>query len=342
MNRLRALLSLVCGGIACLALAGVAEAGGPVPRAFVSINGSDSNPCSAVQPCRSFNQALTVVQPGGEIVVQDSGGYSTGFTITQSVTIDAAGFNASVISTDATDLCTINAGPTDRVVLRGISFHGANVGQNAINDNSAGSLYVEHCSISEFASCGVFAIHGGNIFVTGTDMRACQFGIGVQGVGAIPTEVFVQDSRFTECKTGILVATLNITEVNLIAHDTHFMRCSFGVSLEADGPADAHGSMTNCTAAVCAVGFRVRSNSANNADLALTNCRATSNTLGLDAATFGTGNAIIRIAGCLVTHNIQGVGVGNPPSAIISTSPGTNLIAGNNADGSVSGTSTLQ
>src|SRR5262252_10784908 len=112
----------------CLALASIA--GATVPRAFVSTQGLDTNPCSAVQPCRSFNQALTVVQPGGEIVVQDSGGYSTGFTITQSVTIDAGGFNASVISTSATNLCTINAAPTDRVVLRGISFHGANVGNN--------------------------------------------------------------------------------------------------------------------------------------------------------------------------------------------------------------------
>src|SRR5260370_29093373 len=111
---------LLASVIAGLALAGVSQA--TVPRAFVSINGSDNNPCSAVQPCRSFNQALTVVQAGGEIVVQNSGGYSTGFTITHSVTIDAAGFNASVISTSLTDLCTINAGASDRVVLRGISF----------------------------------------------------------------------------------------------------------------------------------------------------------------------------------------------------------------------------
>src|SRR5215472_7808356 len=141
--------SLLGSGVVCLALAGVGQAS--VPRAFVSINGSDTNPCSAVQPCRSFNQALAVVQAGGEIVVQDSGGYSTGFTITQSVTIDAAGFNASAISTTpGSELCTINTGPNDRVVLRGISFHGANVGESAIFCTQVGSLYVEHCSISEF------------------------------------------------------------------------------------------------------------------------------------------------------------------------------------------------
>ena len=95
MTRRNVLLSLVGSVIVGLALAGVSQA--TVPRAFVSTNGSDTNPCSAVQPCRSFNQALTVAEAGGEIVVQNSGGYSTGFTITQSVTIDAGGFNASVI-----------------------------------------------------------------------------------------------------------------------------------------------------------------------------------------------------------------------------------------------------
>jgi hypothetical protein len=73
------LCSLIGSAIVCLLLVGVGEA--TVPRAFVSTTGSDTNPCSAVQPCRFFNQALTVVEPGGEVVVQDSGGYSTGFTL---------------------------------------------------------------------------------------------------------------------------------------------------------------------------------------------------------------------------------------------------------------------
>src|SRR5215471_13307189 len=172
------LFSLLVGAMVCLALASVGEAS--VPRAFVSINGLDTNPCSAVQPCRSFNQALTVVEAGGEIVVQDSGGYSTGFTITQSVTIDAGGFNASVLSTTATDLCTINTAPTDRVVLRGISFHGAGVGTNAINATQVGSLYIEHCSMSEFTLDGVMMAHGGSIWLTDTRMRKCFNGLVVR------------------------------------------------------------------------------------------------------------------------------------------------------------------
>src|SRR5215831_14115075 len=163
MTRRNLFFSMIASTIACLALA--TAAGATVPRAFVSTQGLDTNPCSAVQPCRSFNQALTVVQPGGEIIVQNSGGYSTGFTITQSVTIDAEGFNASVVSTSATVLCTINTSSSDRVVLKGISFHGANTGTFGIASSQLGSLYIEHCSFAEFTGPGVSIFEGGSLFV---------------------------------------------------------------------------------------------------------------------------------------------------------------------------------
>src|SRR5215831_10193384 len=176
MTTRRIVFGLVGSGIASLLLVGMGQA--QALRVFVSINGSDANPCSAVQPCRSFNQALTAVEAGGEVVVQNSGGYSTGFTITQGVTIDAAGYNASVISTSITDLCTINT--TDRVVLRGISFHGAGKGNDAIHVSQVGKLFVEHCSIAEFIGNGVNLPVGGSLFVTGTDVRACSTGISVE------------------------------------------------------------------------------------------------------------------------------------------------------------------
>src|SRR5215467_418491 len=205
MNIRNLLFRLSWGMIIFLALAGLSQA--TVPRAFVSTQGLDTNPCSATQPCRSFNQALTVVQPGGEIVVQNSGGYSTGFTITQSVTIDAGGFNASVITTNHSDLCTISASTTDRVVLRGINFHGASVGGNAIFVQQVGSLYLEHCSISEFSLNGVHVDNGGSLFVTDTDVRACANGILLQTSTATPASLVAHNSRFSECELGVFVGT---------------------------------------------------------------------------------------------------------------------------------------
>src|SRR5215472_8124047 len=132
----RALFGLMDGMI-CIFLAGVAQAG--IPKAFVSTAGSDSNPCFDTKPCRTINKALMVVDPGGEIVVQNSGGYSPEFTITQSVTIDGGGNDASVNSTFGSDLCTIAAGANDRVVFKGIRFNGHGAGNAAIDVKQAGS-----------------------------------------------------------------------------------------------------------------------------------------------------------------------------------------------------------
>jgi hypothetical protein len=205
-------------------------------------------------------------------VVQDSGGYSTGFTITLSVTIDAAGFNASVISMSATDLCIINAGATDRVVLRGISFHGASVGPDAIPAEHVGSLYVEHCSIAEFAGDGISTTNAGNVFVTGTDMR--------------------------RCATGIRVETNGSTAANLIAHDSRITECDFGVSLFSVGTGDATGWLSNCTASRCLYdGFLAEAFNTNSGDVALTlaDCRSVGNSAGIGAIANGTGNVTVTL-----------------------------------------------
>jgi len=255
--------------------------------------------------------------------VQDSGGYSTGFTITQSVTIDAGGFNASVISTTATDLCTINAGTSDRVVLRGISFHGASVGVNAINVTQVGSLYVEHCSIVEFTNfrgAGVSMPNGGNLWVTDTDVRKCLTGLDVKTSGATPANLVAQGSRFAECRLD-------------------------GVSLVANG-AVATGWLTNCAASLCGIGFFVESASAD-AALTLTNCQAFENDSdGLFAETLSRGNATMFIAHCVVVQNavfgVFTISSGGGIASVVGTSPGTNLIAHNGGGNAVGSAVILQ
>src|SRR5215469_8886866 len=59
-----------------------------VQRTFVSGSGSDGNPCSRTSPCRTFTQALSVTNPGGEVIALDSAGYGA-FIVTQAVTIQA-------------------------------------------------------------------------------------------------------------------------------------------------------------------------------------------------------------------------------------------------------------
>jgi len=44
-------------------------------RVFVASYGNDSNPCTFGSPCRNFQQAVTVVDPGGEVTAIDSAGF---------------------------------------------------------------------------------------------------------------------------------------------------------------------------------------------------------------------------------------------------------------------------
>jgi hypothetical protein len=296
----------------CIVLPGISKA--DAPQAFVSTHGSDMNPCTSDKPCQTFNQALTVVQAGGEIIVQDSGVYSNGFTISKSVTIDAAGFNASVIKAPEVPvegLCTINTGPSDRVVLRGITFHAPdNSFLSGIGVIQAGFLYIERCSISGFNSAGV-TLKGGHNYVTGTDIRRCNAGIAV----------FADD-----------------VPAFLVAHDTRIADCSLGFYLNSFGSV-VSGLLSDCAAWHCGTGFFATGHQ--NVDMTLTNCRVFNNEKGVFAQALTKGSATIRIANCIVTGNSVGIIANRVPfstgkAKVFGTQPGTNLVRGNVEDGTTS------
>ena len=55
-------------------------------RVFVASYGSDSNPCTFLSPCRNFQQAVNVVDAGGEVTAIDSAGFGP-IAINKSVAI---------------------------------------------------------------------------------------------------------------------------------------------------------------------------------------------------------------------------------------------------------------
>ncbi len=117
------------------------------PRAWVSATfGIDTGNCSRPAPCRTFTYAITKVDAGGEINVLDSGGYGE-MTITKSVTVNvASGVTAGIVAAVA-DGVTVNAGPGDEIILRGltISATGSHAG---IKATSFGVLHIENCSLN--------------------------------------------------------------------------------------------------------------------------------------------------------------------------------------------------
>src|SRR5437016_11965092 len=100
-------------------------------RTWVSGVGDDANPCSRTAPCKTFAGAISKTAAGGEINCLDPGGYGV-VTITKAITINCEGTLGSILSA-LTNGVNVNAGPTDRVVLRGIEISGVGTGLTGIH-----------------------------------------------------------------------------------------------------------------------------------------------------------------------------------------------------------------
>src|ERR1022692_2635694 len=144
-------------------------------RVFVSArSGNDANPCNNIlTPCQTFAGAVLQLNPGGDAIVLDSGGYGP-VTITQGVTIEAAAGVTAFIHPPSGVAITVNAGSAT-VTLRGLVL---NAGTNSgITVNSVGILNVENCLITGFTYYGIDMLSGGLLNVKGTDITACFIGI---------------------------------------------------------------------------------------------------------------------------------------------------------------------
>src|SRR5579862_291210 len=84
--RLTSWFGLLAVSLICPLLAVPAQA--QRARVFVASFGSDSNPCSFTQPCRTFQVAVGAVLPGGEVTAIDSAGFGA-VTINKAVTISS-------------------------------------------------------------------------------------------------------------------------------------------------------------------------------------------------------------------------------------------------------------
>src|SRR5438105_5530674 len=90
-------------------------------RTFVSGLGSDSNSGTLSSPKRTFASAITVTDAGGEIIVLDAAGYGP-VTINKSVSIISPPGVYAGISPTSSNGIDVNAGASDKVVLRGLTI----------------------------------------------------------------------------------------------------------------------------------------------------------------------------------------------------------------------------
>jgi hypothetical protein len=150
-------------------------------RTFVSGHGSDSNPCTLTAPCRSFAQAITQTNAGGEITILDPAGYGP-VTITKAMSIvnDGVG-EAGVTTTTASDGITVAAGVNDEVNLRGLNLVGGGIGSNGVTITSGGVVKIENSVIRGFVHQGINMIPSQNSKLVVLDTTVSgNFGTGVE------------------------------------------------------------------------------------------------------------------------------------------------------------------
>jgi hypothetical protein len=123
-------------------------------RTFVSVAGSDSNPCTITQPCRHFSAAVAATALGGEVDALDPGAYGS-FAIGQAISIEGQGWSYVAPPANGAAI-TINANSGDNVNIHGVSFNGVGVAEaTGIQFNSGGTLNVQNCVIRNFSFVGI-------------------------------------------------------------------------------------------------------------------------------------------------------------------------------------------
>lgn len=179
----------ILAAAAVAVMSAISPALAQAPRTFVSAaRGSDTNPCSAISPCRSISQALTLTASGGDITVLDPGGYGS-FSVTRSVNITNDGVGEVAINAPPNqDAIIIGAGTTDVVTLRGLTIigsGGASPGSHGITFTSGGTFNIQHCAVRGFANAGINLDPSGSTNFTFSDLVLANDG--TNGIAVAPS-----------------------------------------------------------------------------------------------------------------------------------------------------------
>lgn len=171
-------------------------------RTWVSGVGDDANPCSRTAPCKTFAGAISKTAAGGEISALDPGGFG-GVTITKAITLNGDG-NLTSILVAGTPGITINAGPSDTIIIRNLSLNGVGSGTDGINFIAGGRLVVDQVSIYSFVSNDIDIHPSGpaSVTVSNSSMTGGSNGILVSGSGG-PVKVSVDHVSIRGAANGI-------------------------------------------------------------------------------------------------------------------------------------------
>jgi hypothetical protein len=171
---------------------------------YVSSSGNDQNPCTAVSPCRTLQEALAKTAPGGQVYALDSANYGY-VNISASVSIISGRGTTGVLATSNITGVNINAANSDSITLRGLDIDGTGSGATGVQFTSGASLNIENSVISGFANGINFQPSGSSsLLVSRTVISNNAIGIDLHG-GATTNSV-LNNVKLVE--NGTAIATL--------------------------------------------------------------------------------------------------------------------------------------
>lgn len=204
----------------CMALLALGILSSPanaqLPKIFVASAGNDTNDGGRTTPKRSFQAAHDAVAAGGEIVVLDTAGYGN-LTVTKSVAIVVPpGISGFVTVTSRnTNGITVNAAPTDTVILRGLIIEGKypkEIMNAGIYVKSVGTIIVEDNAIQGFFDGMVFS-------------------------SSLSTKAIVNRSAVKDTSFGILIGdTADNAKIEAIVSDTEVTNNYIGLGATKGNP----------------------------------------------------------------------------------------------------------
>lgn len=271
-------------------------------RSFVSTTGKDAWACTAEKPCRTVGRAVSVTDPGGSVLILDSGRFSEAtVTIRQAITIVAVPGALAELTAPTYAVIAINAGAADVVVLKNLVLSGQPAApNNGVVYNSAAELQVLSCLIRDFPTYGI-GTYGGNkrLVVADTTILGTQVGLSLYAGSAARTELTRVTLTDNAIGAGLFGGNVTVNDSLAFGNsDAGFL---------VDGcTGDAEATFERCTASGNGIGVNVRSN-----------------VCGTPAV------ATARLSGCTVTGNTTGVAV---DAASTAASRGNNTITGNDTD----------
>ena len=228
-------------------------------RVFVASYGNDLNPCTFLSPCKTFQQAINVVDAGGEVTAIDSAGFGP-ISINKSVTITSPpGVEAGVVPTadgDAIDITT--AASTVTIVLRGLTLQGGGSGRFGILAETGGNIEIVDCAIRGFGEDGIIIENSAQMSVAILNTLVADTPIGIQIETVDSTMRVAMDGVKLNNNSNIgmlLVAQSGFNLEMSIANSRIDNAGTAGLKMEGSTPATAVAFLRNVTITQTATGI---------------------------------------------------------------------------------------